>query len=191
LTPCPHLRRGRPDGLDDVLIAGAAAQVGRKHVQELLVADIRPLLQDIGGEHQESGRAEAALQPMMVHERLLQRVQIVAVRQTLDRADFPTVRLHGEHQAGAHRLVVDDDCAGAANAVLAADMGAGLPAVIADRIDQRPARFDPDRVIDPVDIERDLELLGQRAHGRKILHRCILVIICFPSFNRRHELIDV
>ena len=35
-------------------------------------------------------------------------------------------RLHRKHQAGAHRLAVDDHRAGAADAVLAADMGAGL-----------------------------------------------------------------
>ena len=72
-------------------------------------------------------------------------------------------RLHGEHQAGAHRLVVDDHGAGAAHAVLAADMGAGLPAIVADGVDQRFARLDADRVIAAVDVERDVEFFVHAA----------------------------
>ena len=55
---------------------------------------------------------------------------------------FLPSRLHRKHQAGAHRLAVDDDGAGAADAVLAADMGAGLPAILADGVDQRAPRLD-------------------------------------------------
>src|SRR6202035_1407927 len=64
--------------------------------------------------------------------------------------------LHGEHQAGAHRLVIDDDSAGAADAVLAADMGAGLAAIIADGVDQGFARLNPRRIVAAVDIERNV-----------------------------------
>ena len=56
------------------------------------------------------------------------------------------VGLHREHQAGAHRLAVDQHRAGAANAVLAADMRAGLAAILADGVDQRPARLDANGV---------------------------------------------
>ena len=68
------------------------------------------------------------------------------------------VGLHREHQAGAHRVVVEDDGAGAADAVLAADMGAGLAAIVADGVDQRAPRLDPDRIVAAVDVERDVEL---------------------------------
>ena len=81
----------------------------------------------------------------MIHEGLLQRVQLVAVRrQPFDGADLLAVRLHGEHQARAHRLAVDEHGAGAADAVLAADMRAGLAAVLADGVGQRAARLDRD-----------------------------------------------
>src|ERR1700724_2820918 len=93
-------------------------------------------------------------------------MQLVALRQPLDGADAFTLRLHREHQARAHRLVVEDDSAGAADAVLAADMRAGLPAVVADGVDQRLARLDPDRMVAPVDVEGDLALLG---HFKKLL----------------------
>ena len=82
----------------------------------------------------------------MLHEGALQRVELVAVGQPFDGADLSAVGLHREHQAGAHRLAVDQHGAGAAHAVLAADMRAGLPAILADRIGQRAARLDLDRV---------------------------------------------
>src|SRR5262249_18031655 len=92
----------------------------------------------------------------------LHRVQLVALRQAFDRSDLPALRLHGEHQAGAHRLVVEDDGTGAADAVLAAYMGAGLPAVVADGVDQRLARLDAYVVVAPVDVEGDVDFFG---HG--------------------------
>jgi hypothetical protein len=75
------------------------------------------------------------------------------------------MRLHGEHQAGPHGDIVEDHRAGAADAVLAADMRAGLPAIVADRVDQGLARLDPDRMVAPVDVEGDVEFLGHRGHS--------------------------
>src|SRR5579863_6022148 len=40
--------------LDDVLIAGAAAQVRGKHIDQIFVADMRVLFQHVGGEHQKT-----------------------------------------------------------------------------------------------------------------------------------------
>ena len=71
--------------------------------------------------------------------------------QALDGADLLAVGLHREHQAGAHRLAVDDHGAGAADAVLAADMGAGLAAILADGVGQGAPRLDRDRVLVAVD----------------------------------------
>ena len=97
-------------------------------------------------QHQKSGRAKAALQAVVFHERPLQRMKLVAVRQSFDGADFLPSRLHREHQAGANRLAFDEHRAGAADAVLAADMGAGLPAIVAHHIGQRPPRLDANDV---------------------------------------------
>ncbi len=104
------------------------------------------LLQRVRRQHQEARRAEAALQAVVVDEGLLQRMQLLAVGEPFDGADLPAVGLDREHQAGADRLAVEDDRAGAADAVLAADMRAGLAAVVADRVDQRLARLDADRM---------------------------------------------
>src|ERR1700674_2361179 len=93
---------------------------------------------------------------MMLHEGALQRMHLAATRKSLDGADRLAVDLHGEHQAGAHRRAVDQHRAGAAHAVLAADMGAGLPAIVADRIGQRAPRLDRDRMPLVVDDEGDV-----------------------------------
>ena len=52
------------------------------------------------------------------------------------------VGLRREHQAGAHGSAVEDDRAGAADAVLAADMGAGEQQIVAQEIAQQHPRFD-------------------------------------------------
>ena len=90
---------------------------------------------------------------------------------------FSAVGLDREHQAGADRLAVEDDGAGAADAVLAADMGAGLAAVVADRVDQGLARLDADRVRRAVDGQRDVDFLTHQ-RGRMSLNRATM---CWSS----------
>ena len=134
--------------LDDVLVAGATAEVGREHVEKVFVADIRLALQNADGQHQKPGRAETALQRVMIHEGLLHRMQLVASQPGPRRSGFSCiVGLHGEHQAGAHRFAIDNDRAGAADTMLATDMGSGLSAIFTDGIGQRAPRFDGNRVI--------------------------------------------
>jgi hypothetical protein len=47
------------------------------------------------------------------------------------------VGLDGQHQAGAHGLAVEQDGAGTAHAVLAADVGAGEIEVVAEEVGRR------------------------------------------------------
>src|SRR3954447_10150616 len=111
----------------------------------------------------------------MLHEGTLHGMQFVAIRQTFDRPDFLAVGLRRKHQTGPHRLAVDDDGAGPANTVLAADMRPGLPAILADRIDQRAARLDLYRMITTVDVQCDGCL---EAHVRPSFWRSAARIRC-------------
>jgi hypothetical protein len=88
---------------------------------------------DEGGDGgDEPGRAEAALQPVALHERLLHRAEAaVGGAAPLGGGDLGAVDADGEQQAGAHWQAVDQHRAGAADAVLAADVGAGEPQVVA------------------------------------------------------------
>ncbi len=97
---------------------------------------------------------------MVVH-RLLQRMEsTVLVGQALDGRNFMVVGLHGEHQAGAYGLAVEQDGAGAADAVLAADMGAGQRQIVTQKIAEQQARFDKTLIFDAVHRERDVVIIS-------------------------------
>ncbi len=105
-----------------------------------------------GGQH--AGRAEPALQRMMLAEGGLQRRQGIIGRKTLDGNDRAAFGLNRQHQARADRLPLDDDGARAAHAMLAAEMGSGLPQHIAQAIGQVHARLDIDR--DGVTVKQEI-----------------------------------
>ena len=86
-------------------------------------------------------------------KRLLERIERAVVSQPLDRSDLFAVRLHREHQAAAHRLVIDQYRAGPAHAVFATDMASGQAAGLAQGIHQRMPRLDLDRMLGAVDVE--------------------------------------
>src|SRR5262249_42882426 len=140
---------------DDALVAGAPAKVGRDELPDLRLGRLltRPgrrlavwgggrheasFGKKCLGKHQEAGRAKPALQRVMVAECLLQVGQLVAVGQALHRADLRAVGLHPEDQAGARRRAVQPHRARAADAVLAAHVGAGVAEVVAEHVGKRP-----------------------------------------------------
>src|SRR2546430_7602489 len=82
------------------------------------------LAQERDERHEDARRAEAALQPVSLAERGLKRMQRVAraVSEALHGLDLVAVRLDGEHEAGADRLAVQQDGAGAAHPELASNV---------------------------------------------------------------------
>ena len=78
----------------------------------------------------------------MPTEGLLQRRQRRLAREGLDRLDLGAVRLDGEQAARAHRDAVEPDGAGAADAVLAADVRAGQPEAVAEEVGEQEPRLD-------------------------------------------------
>src|SRR6516162_4822325 len=98
----------------------------------------------------------------MLVKSLLQRVILVALGQALDRQQLSTLRLHREHQAGTRCFAVEQDRAGAAYPVLAADMGPGQPEILADKIDKQLAGLAAPLVALPVDGQSDFADLGHR-----------------------------
>src|SRR5262245_66651490 len=65
-----HLGGGLLDRLDDVHVAGAAAQVAADAPPDLVLARVRVLTEQPGGLHDHPRGAEAALQAVLVPERL-------------------------------------------------------------------------------------------------------------------------
>ena len=98
--------------------------------------------QQFGRRDQHARRAVAALQRVALAERRLQVGDLAAVGYALDRLDRAAVGLHRERQARPHDLAVDAHRARPAHAVLAADMRAGEPHLIAQEVRQMRARLD-------------------------------------------------
>ena len=128
---------------DDVLVARAPAQVPADHVAHLLVVRLGRGPQPGSDRGQEAGRAEAALEAVALGKGLLHRRQRpVASREALDSRDLRAVHADSEQQAGAHGRPIQQDRAGAADSVLAADVRAGQPEVVANAVGQQAAGRD-------------------------------------------------
>src|SRR5262245_40544167 len=125
------------DGGDDVGVGAAAADVAAHLLADLGVRAGVPFGEQADPRADLAGGAVAALKGVAVDERLLERVQPVALRQALDRRD-PGAGVHdGEREAGVDAPPVDQDGAGAALAVVAALLGPGQAEVLAQRVQQR------------------------------------------------------
>src|SRR5213592_3953564 len=74
----PLLLRRPLHRVDDVLVAGAAADVPRDGPADLLLARVGVLLQQRGGHQQHRRGAEAALQAVLLLEALLHGVELAA-----------------------------------------------------------------------------------------------------------------
>src|SRR5262245_13022676 len=110
----PHSRL--VDGLDDVLVAGAAAEVALEPAPDLGIGQaVTVRAEQLDGAHDHPRRAETALERVPLPERLLQRMQLAVVGKPFDRRHLGAVRLNGEHGAGLHCVAVEVDRAGTAN----------------------------------------------------------------------------
>src|SRR5256712_9146969 len=134
---------GRPlDRLDDVVVARAPAQVTLELVPDQLLRWLGVALEHLVDRHDHARRAEPALEPVLLPESLLDRVQLAVLRQPLDRHDIGAVRLDGEEGAGLDGLTVHDDRAGAALARVTADVRAGEAHRLADIVDEEQTGLD-------------------------------------------------
>ncbi len=98
------LQRPQPR-LDDGAIAGTTTQVAGQGIGQS--GAVRPLFRLIQGikRHDEAGRTEAALRAMLIHHRLLHRMQLGTVGlETLHREEFLTVQRWQELDACIDRV---------------------------------------------------------------------------------------
>jgi hypothetical protein len=86
-------------------------------------------------------RTETALQSVSPAECLLHRMHPSSIGEPFDGRDFRLARLDREHDAGTDRLAVEQDRAGAANAMLAADMDTGHAQDVTQEIRKQGARL--------------------------------------------------
>ncbi len=150
------------DRRDDVGIGAAAADVAAHQLADLVVG-LRPAFgQQARGRADLARRAVAALECVVVDERLLQRMQRAVHRQAFDGGDLGAILHDGEREARIDAPAVDQDRAGAALPVVAALLGAGQVEMVAQRIEQGCPRREVELPRHAVDGERDRNLVGCR-----------------------------
>src|SRR3954471_18637587 len=150
----PPPRGGGLHRPDDPLVAGAAAQVARQRLADLLLARGGVAPQQVLRGHDLPGDAEAALDRAGVQELLLQIGQPVR-REALDGRDRMPLGLGAEHEARVDGAVVEQNGTRAALALGAAALRAGQPHLVAQRVEQRAVGRHGDRALAAVDREPD------------------------------------
>src|SRR5262249_50118104 len=95
-------------------------------------------------------------------KRGLQRMQRAILGQAFDGLDPMTVGLDREHEAGAHRVAVEQHGARPADAVLAADMSSGEVEIVAQEVAQQKTGLDLAPMDFPVHLDRNGDAL---THG--------------------------
>src|SRR5262245_36554068 len=95
-------------GGDDVVVARTAADVALKiGANHLFAHPAATPLHDIDGSHDHAGRAEAALQAMMLAEGLLHGVQLAALGQAFDAQDLGAIAGRRERGTRFDRPTID------------------------------------------------------------------------------------
>src|SRR6202020_282964 len=108
------------------------------------------------GGHDHTRRAEAALQAMIVLERLLHRVQLAVRGEAFDRSDLRAIAARREHRARLDCAAVDVDDAGPALRGVASDMRAGQAQILPQELHEQRPRIDIRRRRAAVHRHRDM-----------------------------------
>lgn len=129
------------DGLDDLVVASAAAEISRQGVTDIGLGRTRIAIEQGLGGHQETRRADAALKAGVFEKLLLQNVQRGAGGESLDSGDGFARGFNAEHQARAYGAAVDDHGACTAVTGKAAFFAAGHIELVTQDFEQALARF--------------------------------------------------
>src|ERR1700741_4234401 len=151
-----QLGHGFGDPLEDRCISGATAQIAGELFFDLRRRRRLVVRQQAMHRHEESRCAERALECVALPHRLLDEPQAVTVAERLDGLDDRSLRLHGQHQAGTDGLTVYRHRARTTHTVLATEMRAGEPEVVAKQFGQGRATLDHRALVSTVDPQGDL-----------------------------------
>src|SRR5437764_8481606 len=106
---------GRPaDRADDVLVAGAPADLTGQHLADLGLGRVRVAVEQPARGHHHAGRAEAALQAVTLDEPVLDRVELAVSGEVLDGTYRTAVGHRGQYRARLDRRLVEPHHAAAA-----------------------------------------------------------------------------
>src|SRR5262249_43627629 len=159
--PSAHhlLRRvlGRPaDRADNGRVAGAAADLARDRLADLIGTRVRVAIEQRPGCQHHPGRAEPALQAVLLHEALLHGVEHTVDLKTLDRPDPVAGGGGGEERAGLDGLAVHQNDAGATVRGVAPPVGSREADRVPQEVHEQEPRLDLVCVLLAVDGDRYL-----------------------------------
>src|SRR5260221_3983993 len=83
----------------NLVVTGASAEIAGESVAHVGFVRLGVAIEQALRRHQESWRADAALQARVLDEFALQRMQCAAARESLDRPDIAARRFDDQHQA--------------------------------------------------------------------------------------------
>src|SRR5512135_1444959 len=95
----PRMFRGPADRPDDVLVAGAPADLAGDDLPDLRLVRVRVAVEQPARGHHHARRAETALQAVALDETLLHRVKLAVLLQALDGTDGTAVGHRRENGA--------------------------------------------------------------------------------------------
>src|SRR2546421_9953812 len=102
------------DGLENLKIACAPAQISGNRFADLIAAGVRIQVQQSLRRDQNCRRAIAALRRAEIGKSILQGMQVSIFSKAFDGEYLPSATFEGQHQAGKHWLAVEKNGAGAA-----------------------------------------------------------------------------
>src|ERR1035437_5300584 len=140
-------------------IGAAAAEIAVHGLCDLLVGRARRFREQRCSGHDLSGLAVATLRDLFGDPSLLQYVQAVG-SEALNRSDAFARDLRSGSRAGANRVAIDMDSAGAAQSRTTAEFGSGEFEGVAENPEQRRLRRDADLLFTAVDAECDVCHVG-------------------------------
>src|SRR5262249_44509754 len=133
------------DGLDrreHLGVGAAAADVPAQVIADLVLGRGGVLAEQALHGHDHAPRAVAALERLVLQERLLDTVQLAVLGQPLDRRDLPVLDVAGQHETGADRLAVEQHRARAAHADATALQGPAQAQIVAQHVEERLVGLD-------------------------------------------------
>src|SRR5262249_17469872 len=128
--------------VEDLLVAGAAAEIPRQRLADLVVGRIRRPAEERRGRDDEPGGAEAALHGAGLDERVLHRMEVAVGAEPFHGDGVWPVRLRGGDEAWAGELAVEEHRARPALALLTGVLRAGQAEPLAERVEEALARPD-------------------------------------------------
>ncbi len=136
----PLIFRYRFDRLNDLGVAGTAAEVAGDGDPDIFFGGSRVLIEKSEGAHDHARGTETALDGPVIDKGLLKGVKPLLIGKAFNGNNLATSTLAGQDQTGIDGLPIEKDGTGPALADPAAFLGAGETEFVSEKVDQAQVR---------------------------------------------------